>query len=162
MSYDRRDFLKKTLAASAVLTTKPRAQGAASLFPGFERRMVKTSGATINTLRGGSGPPLLLLHGYPQTHVEWHKIAPRLAQKFTVVVADLRGYGDSSKPAEGENHVNYSKRAMALDQVEVMRSYGFDKFAMVGHDRGGSSPAVRIGWFATRSTSPRSSPPSRS
>ena len=117
-SYDRRDFLKKTLAASAELTTKPRAQGPASLFPGFERRMVKTSGATINTLRGGSGPPLLLLHGYPQTHVEWHKIAPRLAQKFTVVVADLRGYGDSTKPPDGENHSNYSKRAMALDMVD--------------------------------------------
>jgi|SRR5438105_2531118 len=118
MSYDRRDFLKKTLAASAVLTTKPRAQGPASLFPGFGRRMVKISGATINTLRGGSGPPLLFLHGYPQTHVEWHKIASRLAQKFTVKVADLRGYGDSTKPPEGENHSNYSKRAMALDMVD--------------------------------------------
>src|SRR5439155_5814345 len=100
MSYDRRDFLKKSLAASAALTTGTQAAGRSSLFPGFERRMVKTSGATINTMRGGSGPPLLLLHGYPQTHVEWHKIAPRLAQKFTVVVADLRGYGDSTKPPE--------------------------------------------------------------
>src|SRR5205807_10118394 len=104
MSYDRRDFLKKTLAASAVLTTKPRAQGPAALFPGFERRMVKTSGATINTLRGGSGPPLLLLHGYPQTHVERHKIAPRLAQKSTVGAAARRGYGDSTNPPDGENH----------------------------------------------------------
>jgi haloacetate dehalogenase len=141
MSYDRRDFLKKSLAVSAALTTGTQAAGRASLFPGFERRMVKTSGATINTVRGGSGPPLLLLHGYPQTHVEWHKIAGRLAQKFTVVAADLRGYGDSSKPPEGENHINYSKRAMALDQVEVMRSFGFDKFAVVGHDRGG-----RVTW----------------
>jgi haloacetate dehalogenase len=141
MSYDRRDFLKKTLAASAAVTTRTQAKGRSSLFPGFERRMVKTSGATINTVRGGSGPPLLLLHGYPQTHAEWHKIAPRLAQKFTVVAADLRGYGDSSKPPEGENHINYSKRAMSLDQVEVMRSLGFDKFAVVGHDRGG-----RVTW----------------
>ncbi len=102
---------------------------------------IKTSGATIHTLRGGSGPPLLLLHGYPQTHVMWHKIAPRLAQRFTVVMTDLRGYGDSSKPPDGENHVNYSKRAMALDQVEVMRSLGFEKFAVVGHDRG-----ARVTW----------------
>ena len=115
MSYDRREFLKKSFAASAALTTGTQAAGRSSLFPGFERRMVKTSGATINTVRGGSGPPLLLLHGYPQTHAEWHKIASRLAQKFTVVAADLRGYGDSSKPPEGENHINYSKRAMALD-----------------------------------------------
>ena len=90
---------------------------------------------------GGSGPPLLLLHGYPQTHVEWHKIAPRLAQRFTVVMTDLRGYGDSSKPPDGENHANYSKRAMALDQVEVMRSLGFERFAVVGHDRG-----ARVTW----------------
>src|SRR5215468_6738396 len=141
MSYDRREFLKKSFAASAALTTGTQAVGRSPLFPGFERRMVKTTGATINTVRAGSGPPLLLLHGYPQTHAEWHKIAPRLAQKFTVVAADLRGYGDSSKPPEGENHINYSKRAMALDQVEVMRSFGFDKFAVVGHDRGG-----RVTW----------------
>src|SRR5215467_11268444 len=141
MSYDRRDFLKKTLAASAALTTGTQAAGRSSLFPGFERRMVKTSGATINTVRGGSGPPLLLIHGYPQTHVEWHKIAPRLAQKFTVVMTDLRGYGDSSKPPDGENHENYSKRAMALDQIEVMRDMGFERFAVVGHDRG-----ARVAW----------------
>ena len=120
--------------------TQIRAQTPA-IFPGFETRNIQTSGATINALRGGSGPPLLLLHGYPQTHVEWHKIAPRLAQRFTVVMSDLRGYGDSSKPADGENHVNYSKRAMALDQVEVMHALGFDRFALVGHDRG-----ARVAW----------------
>src|SRR5262249_8611355 len=80
---------------------------------------------------------LLLLHGYPQTHVLWHKIAPRLAENFTVIASDLRGYGDSSKPADGENHFGYSKRAMAQDQVEVMRHFGFEKFAVAGHDRGG-------------------------
>ena len=72
-------------------------------FPGFEQRHIETSGATINLMTGGSGPPLLLLHGYPQTHVMWRKVAPRLAQDFTVVVPDLRGYGDSSKPPAGEN-----------------------------------------------------------
>src|SRR5437867_2667125 len=81
MSYDRRDFLKKSLAASAALTTGTQAAGRSSLFPGFERRMVKTSGATINTMRGGSGPPLFLLHGYPQTHIEWHRIAQGLFWK---------------------------------------------------------------------------------
>jgi haloacetate dehalogenase len=85
---------------------------------------------------GGSGPPLLLLHGYPQTHVMWRKVAPRLAEHFTVVVPDLRGYGDSSKPPAGENFVNYSKRELALDQVEVMRALGFERFAVAGHDRG--------------------------
>lgn len=95
----------------------------------------------LNHVRRGSGPPLLLLHGYPQTHVEWHKMAARLAQRFTVVLADLRGYGDSSKPPDGENHVAYSKRAMALDQIEVMRALGFDRFAIVGHDRG-----ARVAW----------------
>jgi haloacetate dehalogenase len=82
---------------------------------------------------------LLLIHGYPQTQVEWHKIAP--AEKLTVVMTDLRGYGDSSKPPDGENHANYSKRAMAVDQIEVMRTLGFDSFAVVGHDRG-----ARVTW----------------
>ena len=85
---------------------------------------------------GGEGPPLLLLHGHPQTHVTWHKIAPVLAQRFTVIAPDLRGYGDSSKPEGGEHHVNYSKRRMANDQVELLRALGFDRFAVVGHDRG--------------------------
>jgi haloacetate dehalogenase len=99
--------------------------------------MVATDGATIQALRGGSGPPLLLLHGHPQTHAAWHKIAGRLAEHFTVVLTDLRGYGDSSKPPGGERHVNYSPRTMAQDQLAVMRSFGFDRFAVAGHDRGG-------------------------
>jgi pimeloyl-ACP methyl ester carboxylesterase len=99
--------------------------------------MVETSGATIRTLRGGNGPPLLLLHGHPQTHVCWHKIAAPLAEHFTVVLTDLRGYGDSSKPAGGERSVNYSPRAMARDQLEVMRHFGFERFGVAGHDRGG-------------------------
>jgi haloacetate dehalogenase len=133
----RRTFLKSSVVASAIAAVAE----AQPLFPGFEARKIQTSGATIHTLRGGSGPPLLLIHGYPQTHVEWHKIAPELAQRFTVVMVDLRGYGDSSKPPEGENHSNYSKRAMALDQVEVMHALGYDRFAVVGHDRG-----ARVTW----------------
>jgi haloacetate dehalogenase len=109
---------------------------APEFFPGFRQQSIPTTGTTINVRIGGSGPPLLLLHGYPQTHIEWRKIAPELARTFTVVMPDLRGYGDSGKPADGENHVNYSKRAMALDQAEVMTALGFDRFAFVGHDRG--------------------------
>jgi haloacetate dehalogenase len=109
---------------------------ASDFFPGFQQQSIQTSGTTINVRIGGSGPPVLLLHGYPQTHVEWRKIAPELAKSFTVVMPDLRGYGDSGKPAGGDGHVNYSKRAMALDQVEVMTALGYDTFAFVGHDRG--------------------------
>jgi haloacetate dehalogenase len=139
---DRREFLE-TIAGGAIAAAVPRSITAQSpaLFPGFETRRIQTTGATINVVRGGSGPPLLLLHGYPQTHVEWHKIAPRLAERFTVVMTDLRGYGDSSKPPDGENHAGYAKRAMARDQVEVMRALGFDRFAAVGHDRG-----ARVVW----------------
>lgn len=108
----------------------------AELFPSFTSCRIKTSGADINCVVGGSGPPLLLLHGYPQTHAMWHKLAPRLAERYTVVCSDLRGYGDSSKPDGGERHVNYSKRAMAADQVEVMRALGFARFRLAGHDRG--------------------------
>ncbi len=107
------------------------------MFEGFTQTRIDTSGARINLRHGGSGPPLLLLHGNPLTHVMWHKIAPRLAEQFTVVVADLRGYGDSSKPDGGENHIGYSFRAMAQDQVEVMTALGFEAFDVCGHDRGG-------------------------
>jgi len=106
------------------------------LFPGFKRKRIRTSGAAINFVQGGVGPPLLLLHGYPQTHAIWHRIAPELARRFTVIASDLRGYGDSEKPHGLSDHGNYSKRAMALDQVEVMRAFGFDEFFVVGHDRG--------------------------
>jgi len=108
-----------------------------SLFPGFEARHIAGAGPGIHLRIGGSGPPLLLLHGYPQTHAMWHRIAPRLAERFTVVCSDLRGYGDSGKPEGGEHHANYSKRAMAADQVEAMRALGFRKFSLAGHDRGG-------------------------
>ena len=106
------------------------------MFDGFERRRIETSQVTINLVIGGAGPPLLLLHGYPQTHVMWHKVAPRLAERHTLVIPDMRGYGDSSKPAGDPDHMNYSKRAMAADQAEVMRTLGYDRFGLVGHDRG--------------------------
>ena len=106
-------------------------------FPGFKPFSVKTSGAVINGVIGGQGPPLLLLHGAPQSHITWRMVAPKMAATRTVVVPDLRGYGDSSKPPDGESHVNYSKRAMALDQIEVMKSFGFDRFPVIGQDRGG-------------------------
>ena len=92
------------------------------MFEGFDRKRVATAGAEINFVVGGNGPPLLLLHGYPQTHAMWHRVAPALAERFTVVATDLRGYGDSSKPPSGDDFENYSKRAMAQDQVEVVAS----------------------------------------
>ena len=106
------------------------------MFEGFEQLQIQTSGTTINLVKGGDGPPLLLLHGYPQTHTMWHKVVPLLARDFTVVAADLRGYGDSGKPEGGSEHLNYSKRAMAQDQVEVMEQLGFDSFLLAAHDRG--------------------------
>jgi haloacetate dehalogenase len=107
-----------------------------SLFPGFQPRNIRTSGATIHLASGGRGAPLLLLHGYPQTHAMWHKVAPELARDYTVVCPDLRGYGDSSKPKGLPDHSNYSKRAMALDMAEVMSALGHERFHVVGHDRG--------------------------
>ncbi|MEO5697586.1 MAG: alpha/beta hydrolase [Burkholderiaceae bacterium] len=109
----------------------------APLFPGFEQRLVDVEPQVqINAVVGGRGPPLLLLHGHPQTLAIWHKVAPALAARFTVVAADLRGYGDSSKPGGSADHANYSKRVMAQDQVALMRSLGFDRFDVLAHDRG--------------------------
>lgn len=107
------------------------------MFEGFDSRRITTREAVINLRICGSGPPVLLLHGYPQTHVMWHAVAPDLARDYTVVCADLRGYGDSSKPPTTADHEPYSKRAMARDMIEVMESLGFASFAVVGHDRGG-------------------------
>jgi len=107
------------------------------LFAGFEARTFDTGEAEIFARIGGSGLPLLLLHGYPQCHVMWHRIAPALAECFTCVIADLRGYGASSVPASGSDHEPYSKRAMARDMVAVMVQLGFETFALAGHDRGG-------------------------
>jgi haloacetate dehalogenase len=105
----------------------------------FQRRTLTPDGIRINTLTGGKagGSPVLLLHGYPQTHVMWHHVAPALAEHHTVVLTDLRGYGDSGKPAGGARHEGYAKRTMARDQMIVMRELGFDEFAVAGHDRGG-------------------------
>jgi haloacetate dehalogenase len=108
-----------------------------TMFEGFESRRVEGHGAEIFLRIGGSGAPVLLLHGYPQTHATWHRVAPALASRFTVVCPDLRGYGDSSAPPSDATHAPYSKRVMAQDMVEVMRGLGFPQFAVVGHDRGG-------------------------
>lgn len=107
------------------------------MFSNFQAQTVQATGTHIHTLIGGSGPPLLLLHGYPQTHVMWHKVAPRLAQDFTVICTDLRGYGDSGHPPTDAEHRPYSKRVMAQDQVDVMDALGFNTFMVAGHDRGG-------------------------
>jgi len=106
------------------------------LFPDFESHWIEVNGVKIMTRKGGSGRPLLLLHGHPQTHVIWHRVAQQLAQSHTVVMTDLRGYGDSSKPQGTPDHLNYSKRVMALDQIEVMRHFGFSEFDVLAHDRG--------------------------
>lgn len=106
------------------------------LFPGFERRRIRTRGATIALVTAGRGPAVLLLHGYPETHACWHRIAPSLARDHAVVCADLRGYGGSSKPRGLPDHSNYSKRSMAEDMVEVMERLGHRRFHVVGHDRG--------------------------
>lgn len=111
--------------------------GPAPLMEGFDLLDVDVGGGIhIRAAKAGEGPPLLLLHGHPQTHVTWRKIAPELARTHTVIAADLRGYGDSSKPEGGENHIAYSKREMAKDQIALMRRFGFDRFALVAHDRG--------------------------
>lgn len=106
------------------------------MFAQFQHLGLRTKSTIINVLKGGSGAPLLMLHGYPQTHVMWHRIAPQLAENFTVVLTDLRGYGDSAKPEVEAGHANYAKRSMAQDQVEVMQQLGYEEFYVIGHDRG--------------------------
>ena len=108
-----------------------------TLFPGFEQGSAASAAdVRIAYVRGGSGPPLLLLHGYPQTSAIWHRVAPALARRFTLVAADLRGYGDSSKPPGAPDHANYAKRTMARDMLALMRALGFDRFDVLAHDRG--------------------------
>ncbi|ARP85053.1 alpha/beta fold hydrolase [Bordetella genomosp. 9] len=107
------------------------------MFEGFSDVSATVDGIKIHALMAGTGPALLLLHGHPQTHAIWHKVAPTLARQFTVVVADLRGYGDSGKPPGEPDHANYAKRRMALDQVRLMQALGLPTFAVIGHDRGG-------------------------
>ena len=142
-SIDRRELLRRVAAVAAATSIGTREAAGAQedttsrFFPGFVRSTVQTSGTAINVVKGGDGPPLLLLHGAPQSHLSWRLVAPQLAKEYTVVAPDLRGYGDSGKLPDTADHANYSKRNMALDQVEVMRHFGFDRFPVVGHDRGG-------------------------
>src|ERR1700742_23257 len=144
----RRVLLQQAALASgaaALLAQKIPAQekaheapGWQHFFPsGFRNERIKTSGAEINAVIGGSGPPVLMFHGAPQSLITWRLIAPDLAKDYTLVMCDLRGYGDSSKPPGGGDHSEYSKRPMALDGVEVMKHLGYRQFLMVGHDRGG-------------------------
>jgi haloacetate dehalogenase len=151
-NFSRREFMKESmvlalgpaavetaaLSSPNLMPERADSQGQSSeFFENFRHEQIKTTGAIINVFYSGKGSPVLLLHGIPQTCALWRKVAPLLAHGFSLVIADLRGYGDSSKPPDGENHVAYSKRAMAQDQVEVMEYLGFQKFAVVGHDRGG-------------------------
>src|ERR1700722_14762889 len=146
----RRSLLQQAAlvtGAAALAAAKVRAQTAQTtsdepawkrLFPaGFRNERIKTSGAEINTVIGGSGPPVLMFHGAPQSLITWRLIAPDLAKDYTLVMCDLRGYGDSSRPPGGGDHSGYSKRPMALDGVEVMKHLGYNQYRMVGHDRGG-------------------------
>jgi len=142
MDDTRRRILQQAVLASgaAALMKAQNAEEPAwkHLFPAsFRNERIKTSGAEINAVIGGSGPPVLLFHGAPQSLITWRLIAPDLAKDYTLVMCDLRGYGDSSKPAGGGDHSDYSKRPMALDGVEVMKHLGYNQFRMVGHDRGG-------------------------
>jgi haloacetate dehalogenase len=118
-------------------TTAPPTDVPQGLLPGFERRAVPIARGLVNAVIGGDGPPLLLLHGYPETLLMWHAAAPLLAERHTVVATDLAGYGSSFRPAPTADHAAHGKRAMALDQVEAMAALGFDRFAVAGHDRGG-------------------------
>lgn len=114
------------------------------MFHGYEKHTRQVNGVEITFRMGGNGPALLLLHGHPQTHVIWHKVAEELAQHFTVIAADLRGYGDSSKPEDDAEHINYSNRAMANDMTRLMSSLGFEHFKVLAHDRG-ARVAHRLG-----------------
>ena len=111
------------------------------MFEGFEEGRAELGSASIFYRRGGSGPPLLLLHGFPQTHAAWHKVAPLLADRFTLVIPDLRGYGRSRGPRPDPGHEGYAKRAMAADMLGLMRGLGWDRFLVAGHDRG-----ARVGY----------------
>ena len=148
---NRRAFLKvASVGLAAAVVKVPSAQAAepgpeekspstqaVDFFPGFEAFKVKAStGIHINGVKGGSGPPVLLIHGAPCNLVNWRKVAPALAKNYTIIATDLRGYGDSDMPEGGEGHQNYSKRVMAQDQVDVMKHFGFEKFHVVAHDRG--------------------------
>jgi haloacetate dehalogenase len=110
--------------------------GFVAMFDGFEEFDIPTDGTSVHGVRGGNGPPLLLLHGIPETHLMWHRVAPHLAERYTVVATDLRGYGDSGKPPSTADHEPYSMRAIGRDQVGVMRHLGYDQFSIAGHDRG--------------------------
>src|SRR5262249_55893760 len=126
-------------AAAADYARDPTRWGSAqiaALFPGFKHVDMRTKGAIIRVRHGGSGPPLLMLHGYPNNHVLWHAVAARLAQRYHVVCPDLRGYGDSSLPDPGARLINYSHRVMAEDMIEVMEQLGHQQFFLIGHDRG--------------------------
>lgn len=150
--------LNSVVSASAALAAEPPATAEAvqpalaavlnqKLLPGFKQLLIRTDavrvdglmaeGAFINTLVGGSGPPLMLIHGYPENHLCWHKMVAELSKHYTLVLPDLRGYGDSSKPGTSSQNVNYAKPVMAADLMQVMRTLGFEKFQAVGHDRGG-------------------------
>src|SRR5215212_4760613 len=109
----------------------------ADLFPGFSSEWINTTSGRIFARLGGKGPPLLLLHGFPQSHVMWHRVAPQLAQAFTLIIADLPGYGWSDMPESDKDHTPYTKRAMANAMIEAMEQLGHVHFAMAGHDRGG-------------------------
>jgi haloacetate dehalogenase len=125
-------------APAAAPVSLPDTQAWKRLYPqGFRNERIRTSGAEINTVIGGSGPPVLMLHGAPDSLITWHLVAPELAKAYTLVLCDLRGYGDSSKPKGSSDHADHSKRPMALDGIEVMKTLGFNQFRLVGHDRGG-------------------------
>jgi hypothetical protein len=127
----------------------------ADLYPGFASHWINTSAGKIFARAGGSGPPLMLLHGYAQTNVMWHRVAPELARRFSLVIPDLPGYGWSAVPAATKDHSPYTKRAMAAAMIEVMEHLGHARFSLAGHDRGAASPT------ASRSTIPAVSTSSR-